>query len=456
MLAEFSLFSACSAWPGCFADGEGRTGGRYGGCLVGRIPFVSFRFRAKIAHHWTWDNSFRRIDLVLHSVSHFTTSIIQVSFRVLLNIAENVNFMKQQGFTAHLVDLGHPCNFFLGPKIFTLFPVSTSACARPIPLGMSDGQIPDSSISASTEHAQYPARHGRLDGYGAWCAVAVDTSQWLQVDLGEVKEVMAVSMQGRLNDSWVKSFFFQFSADEATWYCYGHEEGSKVTSAQICILPNSLPHGQGFMVDFHWTFALDSNQDLCIMGMMHKFWFGSRAKVQLEFYHKPPQKSTLHHVDPFYIFDLRLCDLSSSISCSQYPTQYPTPSLRAALQIAEYDHNYPKRCFSQGVRETNTDKRKWHQSAIVLSHSLFIDSFSRQTRTLTRGWCTCFTRTQSLRVMSASIPKPGTTGSVSGPKSTDATCPPTRVSENSFTLTGVVLVPVWQALGPESSSFIIA
>ena len=93
---------------------------------------------------------------------------------------------------------------------------------------MSDGRIPDSSISASTEHAQYPAHRGRLDGYGAWCADAADTSQWLQVDLGEVKEVMAVSMQGRLNDSWVTSFFFQFSADEATWYCYGHEEGSKV------------------------------------------------------------------------------------------------------------------------------------------------------------------------------------------------------------------------------------
>ena len=103
-----------------------------------------------------------------------------------------------------------------------------SVCILPLPLGMSNGQLSNSHVSASTEHARYRAWHGRLDTYGAWCAAMLDNNQWLQIDLGEVKEVMAVSLQGRMNDSWITTFYLQYSTDMVTWYCYGTQALSKV------------------------------------------------------------------------------------------------------------------------------------------------------------------------------------------------------------------------------------
>ena len=66
------------------------------------------------------------------------------------------------------------------------------------------------------------------DVLAAWCAAVKDEEQWLEVDLQENRDVMALGLQGRYGHSWIELFYVQYSTDGNTWYCYGSENGHKV------------------------------------------------------------------------------------------------------------------------------------------------------------------------------------------------------------------------------------
>ena len=68
-------------------------------------------------------------------------------------------------------------------------------------LGMQNGEIRDSAITASTEYnAYYKAMNGRLhflrrgERYGAWVAKKSDAFQYLQVDFGDLTKVTRVAI----------------------------------------------------------------------------------------------------------------------------------------------------------------------------------------------------------------------------------------------------------------------
>ncbi|PFX14396.1 Receptor-type tyrosine-protein phosphatase delta [Stylophora pistillata] len=101
-------------------------------------------------------------------------------------------------------------------------------------LGMENGAIPDSGITASSElSANTPAKNGRLNYTlgSSWCARISDTNPYLQVDLQTLHIICAVSTQGNSQeDQWVKNYTIKFSDDGTTWT--GYKEGGKIKTFQ--------------------------------------------------------------------------------------------------------------------------------------------------------------------------------------------------------------------------------
>ncbi|XP_077381293.1 contactin-associated protein-like 4 isoform X1 [Festucalex cinctus] len=75
-----------------------------------------------------------------------------------------------------------------------------------------------SSSQLSASHAPVFAKLNRRDGAGGWSPLASDSSQWLEVDLGERTTITAVSTQGRYGSSdWLTSYLLMFSDTGHNW-----------------------------------------------------------------------------------------------------------------------------------------------------------------------------------------------------------------------------------------------
>ena len=112
---------------------------------------------------------------------------------------------------------------------------------------MQSGAIPDSHITASSEHDDnavasrsrlYILKSGGL--YAAWLPSTQDQDQWLQIDVGELLSVVtAVATQGRGDYwRWVTSYKLQYSDKNTTDFQFYTEQGStdsKVTWANIYV-----------------------------------------------------------------------------------------------------------------------------------------------------------------------------------------------------------------------------
>ncbi|EDO34067.1 predicted protein, partial [Nematostella vectensis] len=89
----------------------------------------------------------------------------------------------------------------------------------PSPLGMQNGWIDDSSVTATTflsfEHD--PGR-ARLNSTGAWMPRTQDSSEILQVHFHSQTNVSGVAIQGHpTQDYWVTRYRVDFSKDGVTW-----------------------------------------------------------------------------------------------------------------------------------------------------------------------------------------------------------------------------------------------
>ena len=96
------------------------------------------------------------------------------------------------------------------------------------PLGMENGAISDSQISASSQgndnNGPQRARLNRKQEgkkMGAWCSLKNDIYQWLQVDLGTYTTVTRIATQGR-NEwyQWVTKYRLQYSEDGVNFHLY--------------------------------------------------------------------------------------------------------------------------------------------------------------------------------------------------------------------------------------------
>ncbi|TTD18132.1 Epithelial discoidin domain-containing receptor 1 [Bagarius yarrelli] len=106
-------------------------------------------------------------------------------------------------------------------------------------LGMEDGTIPDSDISASSAWSDSTeAKHGRLstgEGDGAWCPlgpVFPNPSEYLQVDLHKLYFLSLVGTQGRHADGhgreFARSYRLKYSRDGRQWITWRDRWGKDV------------------------------------------------------------------------------------------------------------------------------------------------------------------------------------------------------------------------------------
>ena len=94
----------------------------------------------------------------------------------------------------------------------------------PKPLGMEDGAISDSQISASSEKSDKLAILSRLNTQSGWVADGKDQNQWLQVDLNSQDiSVIRVATQGKTHlhhYQCVKSYKLQYSNNSGSFHYY--------------------------------------------------------------------------------------------------------------------------------------------------------------------------------------------------------------------------------------------
>ncbi|XP_054663422.1 epithelial discoidin domain-containing receptor 1 isoform X2 [Grus americana] len=106
-------------------------------------------------------------------------------------------------------------------------------------LGMEDGSIPDSRLSASSAWSDSTAaRHGRLgrsDGDGAWCPagpVFPEEEEFLEVDLGRLHVVTLVGTQGRHagghGREFAHAYRLRYSRDRHRWLRWRDRWGAEV------------------------------------------------------------------------------------------------------------------------------------------------------------------------------------------------------------------------------------
>lgn len=126
------------------------------------------------------------------------------------------------------------------------------------PLGLENGAISDSQISASSQwdSAHSPAR-GRLhlrdeEKAGAWSARANDGNQWLQIDLGgQETKVTRVGTQGRNdNNQRVTKYKLQYGNDEESLQ-YFKEEGQSADKVRQQIFSGMYSELDGFKMRSH-------------------------------------------------------------------------------------------------------------------------------------------------------------------------------------------------------------
>ncbi|KAJ7351655.1 hypothetical protein OS493_036205 [Desmophyllum pertusum] len=105
-----------------------------------------------------------------------------------------------------------------------------------VPLGMQNGNIKDNQITASSSRPADLPHYARLRNSKYWCAAKTSKEEYLQVDLGQVKTVNKIMIQGRGNwNNWVTGFFLYYSDDGQRWTGYT-ESGEKNHSNSVCHL----------------------------------------------------------------------------------------------------------------------------------------------------------------------------------------------------------------------------
>ncbi|KAJ7413024.1 hypothetical protein BTVI_44363 [Pitangus sulphuratus] len=89
--------------------------------------------------------------------------------------------------------------------------------------------LPSTALTSSSElfstHSPSFAKLNRRDGAGGWSPLESNEQQWLQVDLGDRVEIVAVATQGRYGSSdWVTSYTLMFSDTGRNWKQYRQDD----------------------------------------------------------------------------------------------------------------------------------------------------------------------------------------------------------------------------------------
>ena len=108
-------------------------------------------------------------------------------------------------------------------------------CPNGTDLGLSDGTISDSQITASTEYSHSPAAGVRLNSTeSGWLAKSTDSYPWLQVDFQEVVNIAIIKTQGSEGTGqFVRTFSISFGNDGTNFADYQDSGRKKVLNKDI-------------------------------------------------------------------------------------------------------------------------------------------------------------------------------------------------------------------------------
>ncbi|XP_025790397.1 retinoschisin [Puma concolor] len=110
-------------------------------------------------------------------------------------------------------------------------------CPYHKPLGFESGEVtPDQITCSNLEqyvgwYSSWTANKARLNSQGfgcAWLSKYQDSSQWLEIDLKEVKVISGILTQGRCDiDEWMTKYSVQYRTDEnLNWIYYKDQTGN--------------------------------------------------------------------------------------------------------------------------------------------------------------------------------------------------------------------------------------
>ncbi|XP_055045068.1 retinoschisin-like isoform X1 [Misgurnus anguillicaudatus] len=110
-------------------------------------------------------------------------------------------------------------------------------CPYHKPLGFESGAVRAEQLTCSNQEqyvgwfASWTPNKARLNSQGfgcAWLSKSQDTSQWLQVDLQEIRVVSGVLSQGRCDaDEWTTKYSLQYRThDDLNWIYYKDQTGN--------------------------------------------------------------------------------------------------------------------------------------------------------------------------------------------------------------------------------------
>jgi len=152
----------------------------------------------------------------------------------------------------------------------------------PTALGMEDGRILDSQVTASSQYSAFTkAAYARLhlistpEKQGAWAAAnkKYDPNPWLQVDLLRQVHVLAIATQGRSgNPQWVTSYSLQSGNDGVMFIDYNegqifqgnenkgavvkHELIPAITAKYIRVLPKTWNYWAAMRIELYGCYAV--------------------------------------------------------------------------------------------------------------------------------------------------------------------------------------------------------
>uniref|UniRef100_A0AAY4CB89 F5/8 type C domain-containing protein n=1 Tax=Denticeps clupeoides TaxID=299321 RepID=A0AAY4CB89_9TELE len=115
--------------------------------------------------------------------------------------------------------------------------LSKQKCPYHKPLGFESGYVRSDQISCSNEDqyvgwfSSWTPNKARLNSQGfgcAWLSKIQDTTQWIQIDLKEVKVVSGILTQGRCDaEEWMTKYSVQYRSDvNLNWIYYKDTTGN--------------------------------------------------------------------------------------------------------------------------------------------------------------------------------------------------------------------------------------
>ena len=105
-------------------------------------------------------------------------------------------------------------------------------------LGLASGFIEDDHMSASSSFGNgwqaWRGRLGHTEGAGCWGPKENGQGEYLQVNLGQVREIVKVATQGRHeSEYWTTAYKLGYSIDGKAWTIYNNVCQLQISFAQM-------------------------------------------------------------------------------------------------------------------------------------------------------------------------------------------------------------------------------